>query len=390
MNKELTVKNKKSLIFLLILAVFLIAIVGYYIFWKSVADRMKNIVAYNLIERFNKSTESFGFSSLGYDKIEISGFPFNKDVTIRNLVFSAKSANKILKQVNIGKMKASTTVFNNDFNVKLENIRVLDILTGESREINFEKEPDVKFSLYNDGRLKGLKYKDNGYKITERDSNELVYESKNTSVEIISERKKDKIEYESKGYFAVSDNVNLEENSNESLEFKTIPNGYTILFDISSTFFDNVMEASKEGKELEKFSIIFNEFQFRNLDSNFVLNISGNVEKDIKDPIKIFGDLFITMTGFQEFLDSLQESVISEFENSSESEESKKQQIAITKSMIEETKRVASLNQDTKDGVTALNFNRSKGEYDLKINGESLISVFSKLAEQIQIDSQKL
>ncbi|MFT5703449.1 MAG: hypothetical protein ACI9TO_000819 [Rickettsiales bacterium] len=113
--------------------------------------------------------------------ISVTGFPIEQKLVINDLKIQISALNPVssianifsnTSEVNLKRIEALSSIFNNKFSVNsLEEVSLQDF-EGISSFVEFNQSPQINFAI-NDGSLFKVSYQDSGYKITDAGKNVL-------------------------------------------------------------------------------------------------------------------------------------------------------------------------------------------------------------------------
>ena len=341
--------------------VLIVILLAYFFLWRSIAAKTKNVVADSL-------------SAFEYKSIGVSGFPFSKNVKIKDITFGGNNPFTTQNKISFGEIEISSLIFGESFKVKFKDIL---ITTQDDTKYNllYNGKPVVNIIFYQDGRLKYFSYKDNGYRVTNADTNETLYTAGESTFSIDTTINNNTIDYAITGLFKDMQNLELI-NVDKNIDTKNVvPEKFNLNIDISSSItLDSAYNISNYIVKINLFDLLG--------DAGSGIQITGELIKDDID-VYSYGNMDFTLLNYKDILNTYKESLLSE----TNAEEI--QVLLGTKDVGDFTKLVNSVfnkienliaqNKNTTNNKGVISIVKQKNTPDYFINGQSLYGVIQNI-----------
>ncbi len=344
-----------------VVVVLIVILLAYFFLWRSIAAKTKNVVADSL-------------SAFEYKSIGVSGFPFSKNVKIKDITFGGNNPFTTQNKISFGEIEISSLIFGESFKVKFKDIL---ITTQDDTKYNllYNGKPVVNIIFYQDGRLKYFSYKDNGYRVTNADTNETLYTAGESTFSIDTTINNNTIDYAITGLFKDMQNLELI-NVDKNIDTKNVvPEKFNLNIDISSSItLDSAYNISNYIVKINLFDLLG--------DAGSGIQITGEIVKDTDD-VYSYGNIDIALLNYQDVLKTYKENILST-ENSQDIEVllGDKDIGEFTKmvdNVFNQLSTLISQNTKTTDKKGVISIVKQKNTPDYFINGQSLYGVIQNI-----------
>jgi hypothetical protein len=348
------------------LAVFLIIVVlsvGYYFLWNSTTNRVTDVIKKMLI-------------SYKYASIEVSGFPFKKNIKIKNIVFSNDSPLINKTQAIIDEVNIDSFIFSKKMSISFKDIKVVNPDKKDVYALVYNEDPEVFMSIFSDDRLNYFKYNDTGYRVIDT-QNETLYTAGNMFVEINSVRVDETINYNIKGYLENLKNFNLFALSDG--EIKNGEDVTSLSLNLDAEWIASWVHNKPFSNSIKINSLTLsnNEVEMGNITADLINSGGGTYT---------FGYLTLKLNEYIKVIDNLQKVTIEQITNDDNEvveklkEEDKKAYISITNGVVKKIVEIFGKNPETnKDGIGVLTIQKNKGDPSFYLNDINLISIVNEM-----------
>jgi hypothetical protein len=353
-----------------ILIIFVIIMTVYFIAWNLLTQKTKKALEVQI-----------SAARITYKTTKVSGFPFSKNFTISDLEFKNQLSNIEHNSLKIGKIKFSSFIFGNVYNISVADITTYNSLSKETNVLKFNSTPNINISFNKKGQLTSFIYADSGYKIIGAQNNE-VYSLGSSNIKILSTIIEDTYDYAIKIDFNEMKNLALfEANQKKEPKIILIPDSYDCNIDLS-------LFLKEKNDIIIKSSIKINDFSFRNKTKNMHIALSGNIGADQEDPM-LSGNLKIEINNFNNFAAML----LANLMQNPNLPEDPSLSASIVQSYQQNIKTLKELSQkhnETKNNKAVFVIERAKYATDYLINNTSLLNFLNEQQTQNQMQKQEL
>jgi hypothetical protein len=342
--------------------IILLIVISVYIFFVNItANKVKNAVL-----EYAKSYE--------YESIKISGFPFSKKITIKNMVFSSKSNFITKNKISIDELTLSNFIFGSNIKIQARNIKTINFVDNSVYTLVYNNEPEISISFYSDGKLDSFKYIDTGYKVLSID-NKTLYMADSSNLEIKSVKNGDTIDYAISVDFQGMQNFDILNDNSNPLD-NVEPNGYNLLIDLS-------VSLTRNKKITTESTIKINKLSFSNKETS-IIDLFGDIFFESGDKYS-FGKLKLVISNYKNFMDSFKKSFKNALEISYQTSpvdnNTKKDYGKMIDSLFKITDALIKNNPESKEDIGVLELTRAKKATDYFINGKSIFDILKSLNE---------
>lgn len=344
-----------------VVVVLIVILLAYFFLWRSIAAKTKNVVADSLL--------AFEYKSIG-----VSGFPFSKNVKIKDITFGGNNPFTTQNKISFGEIEISSLIFGESFKIKFKDIT---ITTQDDVKYNllYNGTPSVNIIFYPEGKLKYFAYKDNGYRVTNADTNDTLYTAGESTFSIDTTINNNTVDYAITGLFKDMQNLELI-NVDKNIDTKNVvPEKFNFNIDISSSI------TTDNSYNISNYIVKINLFDILGSEGNGI-QITGEIIKDADD-IYSYGNIDIALLNYQDVLKTYKENILST-ENSQDIEV-----FLGDKDISEFTKMVDNVfnqlsiliaqNSKTTDKKGVISIIKQKNTPDYFINGQSLYGIIQDI-----------
>lgn len=337
-----------------VVVVLIVILLAYFFLWRSIAAKTKNVVADSLL--------AFEYKSIG-----VSGFPFSKNVKIKDITFGGNNPFTTQNKISFGEIEISSLIFGESFKIKFKDIT---ITTQDDVKYNllYNGTPSVNIIFYPEGKLKYFAYKDNGYRVTNADTNDTLYTAGESTFSIDTTINNNTVDYAITGLFKDMQNLELI-NVDKNIDTKNVvPEKFNFNIDISSSI------TTDNSYNISNYIVKINLFDILGSEGNGI-QITGEIIKDVDD-IYSYGNIDIALLNYQDVLKTYKENILST-DNSQDIEAflGDKDIGEFTKmvdNVFNQLSTLISQNSKTTDKKGVISIVKQKNTPDYFINGQSL------------------
>jgi len=356
-------QNKKS--FLTVFIIFLILIGIYYSIWSSQVKKVEKTLGKDL-------------QNLKYSSIEISGFPFKKQVYVKNLEFNFNKnfmTNNILKVKDI---KLLSTIFSNTYKILLTEVEYIDSSNEEEivSKLTFNDVPKISCSFYKNGKIKALTYSDIGYRVMDKE-NKTVYTADSSSLNLNSVKTETGIDYQLDSSFDGIQNMQILNTAEKKDVLEYVPDLYSLRMNILKSY----VTTSDDLESADKV-ITINDITWKNKTQKTAINLTGilNVTQDDSLP---FGQVTLKISEFNKikdnFLEKVHNTTITDESGTEKLVKDDKETSIIFDQLATILTRLGDKNVESTETDKIFLLQRDKKEFALRVNGENLSQAFEEL-----------
>lgn len=355
-NKSVVNNEEKNLKpFLSVFIILLIIILGYFLVWRSITAKLKNSVA-----------SKFG-DNLEYSSISVSGFPFKKVFTIKDVVtkevsFLPISVNRY-EETRVDFIKISGFIFSRDMDVEFGKITISSDISNKDSTYNiqFNETPVISFSTYSNSWLKSFKYSDNGYKIL-NSKNDAIQVSDKNIIDIDSVKNGDNLDY-SLLLDIQGNTTSLNINKNNDLH------KYTFKAELSYSYIT-------ENGDFNNSILKINDIILKS-DNKEVFDIKGEVLRDISDKYS-YGNIKIVVYNYKKIMDDFKKDLKQQTKSLTQNAVNKKEEQEYEKLAINTLNAIEKIirkNKETTKDKGVIELSRLKNKNDYIVNGDSVFNI---------------
>ena len=342
--------------FVSVFIVFLLIVLVYFFIWKSIATKMKNIIAE-------------GFSDFKYDSISISGFPFKKTITINNINFSENVPLKTENYVSVEKIKISSFIFGDLLNITFKNAKMIDVNTNTTYTLTYNDEPKINLSFYSNGGLKSFNYSDIGYRVI-NSNNETLYTASNSLIDVESTKTGNTIDYSIIGNLQDMQNIAII-NGDEQVKDNSVPAIYNLKFNISTSL-------TRDNDKISN-SIIKIETASLNGNNGINVGLTGEIFKSQDDPYS-YGSINLSLDNYKKILNDYENKIVVALNMQAKQGNTENNNTEMIKKIFNIINSVIQRNPQTNDKTGFLNISREKFSSDYFVNGTSFLNIVKEIA----------
>lgn len=341
--------------FISVFIVFLLIILVYFFIWKSIATKMKNIIA-------------DGFNDFKYDSISISGFPFKKIITINNINFSENVPLKTENYVSIEKLKISSFIFGDLLNITFKNAKMIDVNTNTTYTLTYNDEPKINLSFYSNGGLKSFNYSDIGYRVI-NSNNETLYTASNSLIDVESTKTGNTIDYSIIGDLQDMQNIAII-NGDEQAKDNSVPAIYNLKFNISTSLTRDGDKISNSIIKIETASLIGN--------NSINVGLTGEIFKSQDDPYS-YGSINLSLDNYKTLLNNYENKISVALNMQAKQNNTENNNAEMVKKIFNVVDSVIQRNPQTNDKTGFLTISREKFSSDYFVNGTSFLNIVKEI-----------
>lgn len=349
-------KNTNIKAFISVFIVFLLIVLIYFFVWKSIATKMKNIIAE-------------GFKDFKYDSISISGFPFHKNVIINNIHFTENVPLATESYVSIEKLKISSFIFGDLLNITFKNAKMIDANNKIDYTLVYNEDPKISISFYSNGGLKSFSYSDIGYRVVNA-NNETLYTANNSLMDVESTKTNNTIDYSIIGDLQDMQNIAII-NGDEQVKDNSVPAIYNLKFNISTSL-------TRDGDKISN-SII--KIETANLSGNNGINVglTGEIFKSQDDPYS-YGSINLSLDNYKTLLSDYENKISVALDMQAKQNNTENNNAEMVKKIFNVIDSVIQRNPQTNNKTGFLNISREKFSSDYFVNGISFLNIVKEIA----------